>query len=286
MTDTAASLHDAQFQYVTGQGRPGFATLLPDFEARSAAVAAAAEAGTLDIRYGEASRETFDFFPATGAARGLLVYFHAGYWQSRDKSLFRFIAPAFTAQGLQVALVNYPLCPHVSLGHLLDAARRGLAAVRTHAAAHGGAALPVVVAGHSAGGHIAVELALLESTAPLAGVLALSGVYDLAPLLGTSLNANLGLDAGTAQRYSPLHRVPAPATRALPPAVFAVGGDETPAFLQQNQQMAHAWQQAGHPAQVEEVPGTDHFTVLEELVRTDSPLQRRVLMLVDGLAGV
>ena len=80
--------------------------------------------------------------------------------------------------------------------------------------------------------------------------------------------------------------MPAQATRALPPAVFAVGGDETPAFLQQNQQMAHAWQQAGHPAQVEEVPGTDHFTVLEELVRTDSPLQRRVLMLVDGLAGV
>ena len=209
MTDTAASLHDAQFQYVTGQGRPGFATLLPDFEARSAAVAAAAEAGTLDIRYGEAARETFDFFPATGAARGLLVYFHAGYWQSRDKSLFRFIAPAFTAQGLQVALVNYPLCPHVSLGHLLDAARRGLVAVRTHAAAHGGADLPVVVAGHSAGGHIAVELALLESTAPLAGVLALSGVYDLAPLLGTTLNVNLGLDASTAQRYSPLHRVPA-----------------------------------------------------------------------------
>ena len=81
MTDTAAPLHDAQFQYVTGQGRPGFATLLPDFEARSAAVASA---GVLDIRYGEAARETFDFFPATGTARGLLVYFHAGYWQSRD----------------------------------------------------------------------------------------------------------------------------------------------------------------------------------------------------------
>jgi len=283
MTDTAAPLHDAQFQYVTGQGRPGFATLLPDFEARSAAVASA---GVLDIRYGEAARETFDFFPATGTARGLLVYFHAGYWQSRDKSLFRFIAPAFTAQGLQVALVNYPLCPHVSLGHLLDAARRGLVAVRTHAAAHGGADLPVVVAGHSAGGHIAVELALLESTAPLAGVLALSGVYDLAPLLGTTLNVNLGLDASTAQRYSPLHRVPAQATRALPPAVFAVGGDETPAFLRQNQQMAQAWQQAGHPAQVEVVAGTDHFTVLETLVRAGSPLQRRVLALVDGWAGV
>ena len=86
MTTSSASLDDAQFQYVTGQGRPGFATLLPDFEARSAAVAAAAGAGTLDIRYGEAARETFDFFPANGAALGLLVYFHAGYWQSRDKS--------------------------------------------------------------------------------------------------------------------------------------------------------------------------------------------------------
>ena len=80
--------------------------------------------------------------------------------------------------------------------------------------------------------------------------------------------------------------MPTQATRALPPAVFAVGGDETPAFLQQNQQMAHAWQQAGHPAQVDVVPGTDHFTVLEELVREGSPLQRRVVALVDGLAGV
>ena len=275
-----------------GQGRPGFATLIPQFEAWSAAACAAAPASTLDIRYGEAARETFDFFPANGGtARATLVYFHAGYWQSRDKATFRFIAPAFTRAGLHVALVNYPLCPHVTLGHLLDAARRSVLAVRGHVSALGQGDLPLVAAGHSAGGHIAVELGLTDwaqHSAPartVQGVVALSGIYDLVPLVATTLNTHLGLDAARARQHSPLWRVGGKA----PPALFAVGGDETPAFLDQNQRMADAWQHggdAGHPSAVNVVAGADHFTLLEQLVQNGSGLQRSVMALVERAVGV
>ena len=278
-------MQDPQFQYVEGQARPGFATLLPQFEALSAA---AAPAGTLNIRYGEAARESFDFFPSEGAARATLVYFHAGYWQSRDKATFRFIAPAFTRHGLHVVLVNYPLCPHVALGHLLDAARRSVLVVRGHVSARGHGDLPLVAAGHSAGGHIAVELGLTDwaqQNAPartISGVVALSGIYDLEPLVATTLNTHLGLDAARARQHSPLWRVGANA----PPALFAVGADETPAFLDQNQRMADAWHHAGHPSAVNVVAGADHFTLLEQLVQSGSGLQQSVLALVDGLPGV
>lgn len=276
MTPVTPPSGDAQFQYVEGQGRPGFPALLARFEADSAAVSVA---GQLDIRYGEAARECFDFFAAQGSARATLVYFHAGYWQSRDKSLFRFLAPAFTRAGVQVALVNYPLCPHVSLGDLLTAARRGTQAVAHHAQALQGRALPLIAAGHSAGGHIAVELGLTDWGAQdqaIAGVLALSGVYDLAPLLVTTLNANLGLDAASAQRHSPLQR----ARSGAPPALFAVGGVETPAFVAQNQAMHAAWQAAGNRSQVAVVPGADHFSLLDHLKGPAGALHPKVLSLI------
>ncbi|KAF7957168.1 hypothetical protein AWV80_37135 [Cupriavidus sp. UYMU48A] len=158
---------DAEFQYVTGQSRPTFAALLSEFEARSAA-AIHTENCRLDLAYGPAPRQRFDFFVAQGRPRGTLAYFHAGYWQSRDKASFRFIAPAFTRIGLHVALVNYPLCPAVSLGALIEAASASIGAIGAHAAIDGQHAPPLVLAGHSAGGHIAVELALLEAGRPQA----------------------------------------------------------------------------------------------------------------------
>ncbi|MDB5895052.1 MAG: hypothetical protein JWQ88_2583 [Rhodoferax sp.] len=273
---------EAQFQYVEGQGRPGFATLLPGFEQASAA---AARQGVCDLRYGEAARETFDFFAAE-KARATLIFFHAGYWQSRDKSTFRFIAPAFMPYGVNVALVNYPLCPHVSLGALVNAARRAVGAVRARADAAAGRVLPCMAAGHSAGGHIAVELAFTRWAAhhppgrPVDAVLALSGIYDLAPLLGTTLNANLGLDDAGAMRHSPLWRVPPMA----PPALFAVGADETPAFLAQSHAMHQAWREAGHAASLLTVGGADHFTLLSALVDPQSRLHRDALALIDRVA--
>ncbi|OLL31457.1 hypothetical protein BTH42_10950 [Burkholderia sp. SRS-W-2-2016] len=276
MTATA-SIQDAEYQYVTGQGRPSFGALLASFEARSAA-ALAAPGCRPDLRYGPGPREVFDFFPASGTARGTLIYFHAGYWQSRDKSTFRFIAPAFTPLGLNVALVNYPLCPSVSLDELLAAVR---ASIEPVARAAGDESLPLIFAGHSAGGHLAVELALAPpvTTPPVAGVIALSGIYDLAPLVDTTLNRNLRLDAAAAARHSPLPRAHADCANAL----FAVGGAETPAFIEQSRQMCDAWQRAGNRAALEVTAQADHFTLLEAFTAPAEDLHRQAAAFLDDV---
>lgn len=268
-------MDDHQFQYVEGQGRPGFPTLLAQFQADSDA-AARTPGAALDLPYGKHPRQRFDFFPAQGEAQGVMLYLHAGYWQSRDKSLFRFLAPAFQTRGFHVALANYPLCPEVALGELVEAVTPSVAAVAAHARQRGGAGLPLVVAGHSAGAHLASLLGLAHGKLPrhdparVDGVWAISGIYDLAPLVNTTLNQKLRLDLHAARRLSPLF-LPGPAPV---PAVWLVGGAETPAFLAQNDAMHLRWQ--GQEGKVwsagAEVPGADHFTVLQDWAALRGPL--------------
>ena len=264
---------DSQYQYVQGQARPGFPALLADYEARSAAAAAGDCA--LDLRYGPHARQTFDFFQARGRPRGTLAYFHAGYWQSRDKSGFRFIAPAYAQAGVHVALVNYPLCPEVSLAALVEAAQTCVPAIRAQAGGDGGA---LVLAGHSAGAHVAIELALAQRDEPaIAGVAALSGIYALAPLLATTLNDKLRLDAASAHAGSPLYRVRPIAA----PALFAVGATETPAFVAQSRAFHQAWTAAGNRGALHIEPEADHFSLLQPFASPGSALFAQVL----GLLG-
>lgn len=265
-----ALMKDAQFQYVQGQARPTFAALLARYEAESAA-AVVTLACQLDVPYGSAARQTFDWFEAQGTPEGVLIYFHAGYWQSRDKSTFRFIAPAYTAAGFHVALVNYPLCPSVSLPALIDAVQASIPVIHKRAPD-----VPIVLSGHSAGAHIAAELALRQGQeSAVVGLLAMSGIFDLQALLQTTLNEKLMLDASTAHACSPLHRLRA----ALPPAVVVVGADETPAFLAQSQIFQQAWAKAGNRASLHIEPNTDHFSLLEPFSTPGSALFNQTCVL-------
>ena len=261
---------DPQYQYVEGQARPGFPALLADYAARSRAAAAAGDCA-FDLPYGAHARQRFDFFPARGRPFGALAYFHAGYWQSRDKSDFRFIAPAYAQAGIHVALVNYPLCPEVSVAALVEAAKACVPAIRVQAGPEGA----LVLAGHSAGAHLAVELALAQQDdAPaIAGVAALSGIYDLAPLLATTLNDKLQLDPESARACSPLHRVHAGAA----PALVAVGAAETPAFVRQSRDFHDAWIAAGNRSTLHVEPGADHFSLLQSFASAERPLFGQVL---------
>lgn len=267
---------DAKFQYLTGQMNASQPALLASYEEESAAALALRPA--LDLRYGPHPRQSFDLFEATDAI-GTLAYFHAGYWQSRDKAQFRFLAPAFLQAGVNVAFVNYPLCPDVTLAALTDAVRDSVAAiakVTSRSAASG-----FVAMGHSAGAHLSVELALSDwqarglSQNPLRGIVALSGVYDLAPLVATPLNDKLRLDRASAEAASPIHRV----TRGMPPALFAVGGSETDAFRHQTTNMLAAWERAGNRGEALIVEGRDHFSLLRSVQDPGGALFAKVMAL-------
>lgn len=260
---------NAQFEYVEGQFRATFPALLAEFQQRSDAAAVAATA--LDVPYGAHPRQRFDHFAPTAPAQGVCLYFHAGYWQSRDKSLFRFLAPAFQQRGLHFLPVNYPLCPEVTLAELVQAVSQCLPAVRGYLQAHGVGDVPWVLAGHSAGAHLAASLALgRDSGAGIDGVLGISGVYGLEPLLATTLNDKLRLDSQAAAAASVVRAV----RPSAPPACWLVGGAETQAFLDQNSAMHRAWTQAGNWSVAAAVPGADHFTVLQQLSAWSGPLEQ------------
>ncbi|MGY8635429.1 alpha/beta hydrolase [Bradyrhizobium sp. 14AA] len=260
------------FEYFDGQLRNTHPPLLASFEGRSEA-SVKTHKGLLDIDYGSHPRQKLDIFLSPGPARGAILYFHPGYWQSRDKSTFRFLADSFVPLGYDFILANYPLCPDVTLGSLVEHVAASvpfaLNCLVERAYTNGG----LIVAGHSAGGHLAVEMALrawpatLCNGRPVRKVMAISGVYQLTPLVCTPVNDKLQLNYEEARANSPIHR----ASEVGVPAIFVVGGDETSEFRRQSRDMRDAWKRAGNAATYVEVPGADHFSVVSDLASTQIP---------------
>ena len=237
--------------------------------AEASASSRARSACRLDLRYGDGPAETLDLFAPQRPGAPVLVFVHGGYWRALDKSDFSFVAPAFTRAGAMVVVPNYALCPAVSVEHITLQMVRALHWVWLHAAQYGGDAQRIVVAGHSAGGHLAAMLLACrwkqvdpELPAQLVGgALAVSGLFDLEPLRHTPLlQADLRLSPASVARLSPAF-VPRPKGRLF----AAVGAAESDEFLRQNQLIRDVWGPTAVPV-CETLPGANHFTVLESLV--------------------
>lgn len=245
----------------------------------------------LDLAYGHGQGETLDVFKAQGATNGLapvMVFIHGGYWRSLDKSDHSFIAPSFTRQGVCVVVVNYALCPAVSIADIAIQMTKALAWVNRHISVHGGDPSRVTVAGHSAGGHLAAMLlacawADVSSDLPetvVRNALGISGVYDLEPLRHVSfLQQDLRLTKASALKVSPAC-YPAPRV-AEGTGVLAtvVGGDESDEFRRQNSLMQQAWGRSVVPV-CETIKGCNHFSILDDLARNGSKLHRLALELL------
>lgn len=210
------------------------------------------------------------FLPALGSETPapVLVYLHGGYWRALDKRDQSFIASPFADAGALVVVPNYALCPAVSLRHIVLQTVQALAWVYRHAATHGGDPQRIVVAGHSAGGHLAAMMLACRwrQVAPdlparlVAGALSVSGVFELEPLRHAPFLApDLGLSRREAAALSPLH-MPAPAG----PLWAVVGGDESEEFLRQNQAIRTAWGAEAVPV-CEAIPGRHHMDILADL---------------------
>ncbi len=217
--------------------------------------------GTPDLRYGDAPRATLDFFPAPAGAvdPGLLVYIHGGYWQELSKAESAWLAPAWHAAGFAHAVVGYTLAPQATVPEIVAQCRAATSWLHSHAGALGFDPENVVIAGSSAGGHLAAACAD-RSAVPTRGLVAVSGVFDVAPLIGTSINDALGLDAATAAALDLF----APERRFVP-AVVAWGEIETSEFKRQSREFAARLVHDGTPCEALEVPGRNHFDVILDL---------------------
>ena len=237
----------------------------------------------LDLEYGASYLEKLDlFFPET-PSKALLVFIHGGYWRSLDKNDFSFLAPTFTEQGVTVAMIDYGLAPQLRIDDIVRQSRVAVAWLAQNARRYGADASKLYIAGHSAGAHLTAMMAAthwpsVSTTLPndlIKGLICISGIYDLEPILHVAVNQDVRLDEAAARRLSPALLRPAYTT----PIVMAVGGDESDEFQRQNQLLLDRWSNLGAMQDIP-LPGTNHFTVVEELVKADSPLHRAAVSMM------
>lgn len=212
-----------------------------------------------DLAYGDAARERFDWF-AQAAPAPTFLFIHGGYWQASDKSDYSFIAEGLIAAGFNVGLLEYTLAPEANmttivgqigkaLDHLL--ARRDTLNIGEH----------VVLAGHSAGGH----LTALHRDHPLVSLaMPISGLMELEPISQCWLNEKLRLTGEDIRRFSPQRLIADGA-----PLLVTVGGDELPELIRHSREYAAGCREAGQAVSMQELAGCHHFAVLDDLARID-----------------
>ena len=243
----------------------------------------------LDLSYGTAADETLDVFPAAQPRSPVLVFIHGGWWRSLDKAQHSFIAASLVGAGAMVVVPNYSLCPGtperpVTVESIALQMTRAVAWVYRNAALYGGSPGRIVVAGHSAGAHLAAMMACCEwpeidRRLPMQlvhGALGISGVYDMEPISHVRfLERDLRLTPRSVERLSPV-RFRRPRTARF---FAAVGAEESAEFLRQNRLIRHAWGPEAVPV-CEEIAGANHFTVLHELADPHGPVHRMALELL------
>ena len=260
---------------------PDAMDIMRDWQRRSA-IARRQMSVLEDLAYGESEWEKLDIFMASPSAP-LLVFIHGGYWQGGDKRDVSFVAAPFVRAGVTVALINYGLAPDTPIEAMLAQTARAVRWLHANAAAYGVDAQRIHLMGHSAGGHLAAAmLARTEETAAMSRLVrsatAISGLFDLAPLIATSWNMALRLDERRAALSSParLER------NSDAPLFTLVGADETEGFKQQAASIGQSW------SKVRSLPWvTDkhHYNVLDIFDGPSNPWLGELLGVVAGVRG-
>lgn len=239
----------------------------------------------LDAPYGERALETMDIFPSAGRSLGVVSFIHGGYWRSRDKSDFSFLARTFCGAGYTLAIPNYALCSNITIEYIVRQMLKAHAWLFQHATEYRADGARLIVCGHSAGAQLAAMMAACdwhryEHGLPpdlVKGAIAVSGIYDLMPLRGTSINDDLRLDENAARVASPVTYSP---SRAVP-VVVAVGARESSEFQRQAKMLAECWPHCVRQSIV--MPEDDHFTIVESLADRSKVLFEAINSIADSI---
>jgi acetyl esterase/lipase len=225
----------------------------------------------LDIPYGDRERTKIDLYPAANRTAPCLVFAHGGYWQCNSREVFAMLVEGVAAHGWSVAIPGYSLAPEASLTQIVTEISRALDWLAKNGEAYGVSG-PVILSGWSAGAHL-VAMAL-DHPRVTAG-LAISGVYDLAPIRDTGLNNALQLTDEEIAKLSPL-RLPVVPKRLD----IAYGTAELPALIFDSIHLHESRVAANAPGKIFPIEGADHFSILGELRRPDGRLVDIVRKLV------
>jgi len=238
------------------------------------------------VAYGTSKREIMDIvLPDGPGPHPLLVYIHGGYWMSRDISDQTFLARAYADAGIAFALIEYDLIPSVRMADVIRQCRAATQSLYDHAGDYGIDRERIFVSGHSAGGHLTAVLAATDWAAEtggpadlMKGGIALSGIYDLAPIQAGYMQETLALTDAEVERDSPLNFAAAP----VMPLLVVPGGGESDAFKWQSRSLVNAWNAKGGDLRYLEPAGCNHFTILAEFADPESELARATMALVQN----
>jgi arylformamidase len=280
LSDAERAALDAQYNLRAAV--PEHLAYFARYEAQSRVLRARRRA-RLDLGSGATPRQAIDLFLPEAERAPVLAFIHGGYWQSRDRKDFSFVAEPWQGRGVAVALIGYDLAPAVRMDAIVAQVRAGIAWLHQNAPSHGCDPSGLFVAGHSAGGHLAAMALATDWRAfglpedVIKGVCAISGVFDLEPIRLCYLNDVVALDPDEARRNSPIH---------LPlhgrcPVTVAVGELETRAFHEQSQPYAAKLEREGRPCELLVQPGVDHFGIVMSMEDGAAPIVQAIARQMD-----
>jgi arylformamidase len=239
---------------------------------------------SLDIPFGPSAAETLDIFPSQTSNSPVVMFIHGGYWRAFSSKEFSFFASGLVPHGITVAVMNYALCPQVTIAEITRQSQAAVAWLAGNAQRYGGNPAEIFVAGHSAGGQ---QVGMLMSGAGSRGLggasqeaedaarlikggIGISGLFDLRPLQHSWVQPSLQLTDSLAAEQSPLLQIP----RHAAPLLLTVGGDESASFLSQSQNYLAAWRKAGLDGEYFPQPGRNHYESVYGFADPASALSR------------
>jgi arylformamidase len=228
----------------------------------------------LNLSYGPRERNRIDFLKAAPNAPTLL-FIHGGYWQMRSKDAFTTFASGPMAHGINVALIGYTLAPDATLEQIVAEIHAGIDHLAGRLPELGADANRLVASGWSAGGHL-TAMAMLNRH--IKGGVAISGIYDLEPIRHSYLNVKLGLDEAMSKRNSPMLL-----THDVKPMALTVGGAELPLLRQQTAGFASYRANHGLPVTYEEIPGANHFTIMDEMAKPAGRITTMIRQVIEQI---
>lgn len=237
----------------------------------------------LDLPYGSHALQSIDTVPAPKKDSPIFVFIHGGYWKSLDKRSYHFTARPFLENDCAAAHINYRLSPEVSMVEIMSDVIEALHWIHHNASNLNGDPNAMHIAGHSAGGHLALAttIEMKANHDPVAdclkSILCISGLFDLNPVRKSYLNAELNFDDSTVLDYSPLKRQE---LNINPPVSFAVGGKETNEFLRQSEAMHNRMSAANCPSSHLIVPSLNHFDIVYELAAQEGSIAKLALQTI------
>jgi len=265
-------------QYNTRLQVPDYADYFDRWERQSRQTA---ENNTIlkDIAFGDHPEERLDIFPSKIPHSKTLVFIHGGYWHLLDKSIFHFLAKHFLKYNVTTVLINYPLAPKSSLDEIVVSCRKSLRWLHDNIIRYNGDSNDLFLMGHSAGGHLASMMLIEEEAKFVQGMISLSGLFRLEPVMLSYLNDSIGMDRETAIKNSPVFLSPSNDC----PLLLVTGSDESDEFKAQSEELCQCWQSKCSNIELLMVPKKNHYSILDAVIEKDSAVMAAMNRMINIL---